>query len=283
MHAIRYLRPLVVAVVLLLPAAAALAQAQPAQKEYEPKPYQEGKDVIWLPTPQDMVEKMLAMAKVGSRDFVIDLGSGDGRTVITAARKFGARAMGIEYDPDMVEYSIRAAAREGVAGKVKFVKADLFETDFSAATVVTMYLLSALNLKLRPKILGLKPGTRIVSHSFDMGEWKPDRTATLGGNTAFLWIVPARVAGVWELPDGEITLTQNFQMIGGALKAGDRTVPIGGGRLRGDQISFSARGAAYSGRVSGRRIEGSVKSGGKTTGWSATLRAGNPVSSPPSR
>ena len=121
MNAIQTLRPLVVAAVLLLPAAGALAQAQPAQKEYEPKPYQEGKDVVWLPTPQDMVEKMLAMAKVGARDFVIDLGSGDGRTVITAAKKFGARALGIEYEPDMVEYSIRAAAREGVAGKVKFV------------------------------------------------------------------------------------------------------------------------------------------------------------------
>ena len=281
MNAIRYLRPLVVAMALLLPAAG--AQAQPAQKGYEPKPYQEGKDVIWLPTPQDMVEKMLAMAKVGPRDFVIDLGSGDGRTVITAAKKFGARALGIEYEPDMVEYSIRAAAREGVADKVKFVKADLFETDFSQATVVTMYLLPALNIKLRPKILGLKPGTRIVSHSFDMREWKPDRTATLGGNTAFLWIVPAKVAGVWELPNGEITFTQNFQMIEGALRAGDRTVPISGGRLRGDRISFSARGAAYSGRVDGSRIEGSVKADGKTTGWSATLRAGNPVSSSPSQ
>jgi SAM-dependent methyltransferase len=283
MIAIRYVGPLVVAAALLWPAAGALPQSQPAQKEFEPKPYQEGKDVIWLPTPQELVDKMLQMAQVGPRDFVIDLGSGDGRTVITAAAKFGARAMGIEYNPDMVEYSTRAAAKEGVAGKVKFVKADLFETDFSEATVVTMYLLPAINLKLRPKILDLRPGTRVVSHAFDMGEWKPDRTETFEGKTAFLWIVPAKVAGVWQLPQGELTLRQDFQRLEGALRTGERTVPISGGRLRGDQIGFSAGGADYSGRVSGSRIEGSVKTGGATSNWSATLRAGNPVSSPQSQ
>ncbi len=280
MNAIRQLRPLIAAVALLLPASGALAQAQPAQNAYEPQPYQEGKDVIWLPTPQELVDKMLEMARVGPKDFVIDLGSGDGRTVIAAAKKFGARAMGIEYNPDMVEYSSRAAQKEGVAGKVKFVKADLFETDFSQATVVTMYLLTDLNLKLRPKILDLKPGTRVVSHAFDMGEWKPDRTETVDGKTAFLWIVPAKVAGIWQLPQGELTLKQRFQTVEGTLNLGERVTPIANGRLRGNQLSFSAGGAAYSGRVSGDRIEGSVKSGATTSSWSATLHAGNPVSSP---
>ena len=247
---------------------------------YEPQPYQEGKDVIWLPTPQELVDKMLQMAQVGPKDFVIDLGSGDGRTVITAAKKFGARAMGIEYNPEMVEYSTRAAQKAGVAGKVRFIKADLFETDFSAATVVTMYLLSTLNLKLRPVILDLKPGTRVVSHAFDMGEWKPDRTETVEGKTAYLWIVPARVAGAWQLPQGELTLKQNFQAVEGTLRLGERITPIAHGRLRGDQLNFSAGGTEYSGKVGGNSIEGSVKSGGNQSKWSATRRADSPAPAP---
>lgn len=268
-----------VAAALLWLAAAALAQAQPAAKEYEPKPYQEGKDVVWLPTPQAVVNKMLDLAKVTARDTVIDLGSGDGRTVITAAKR-GARALGIEYNPDMVEYSTRAAAKEGLAGKVRFMKADLFETDFSTATVLTMYLLPDINLKLRPKILDLKPGTRVVSHAFDMGEWKADRTATVDGKTAFLWIVPAKAAGVWQLPQGELTLVQNFQMVTGTLRTGKRTVLVNGGRLRGDQITFSAGGGAYRGNVRASSIEGTVKSGGTATKWSATRSAAGPAAAP---
>jgi SAM-dependent methyltransferase len=264
----------------LLACLVATGIAQPTAKTYEPQPYQEGKDVIWLPTPQELVDKMLQMAQVGPKDFVIDLGSGDGRTVITAAKKFGARAMGIEYNPEMVEYSTRAAAKEGVAGKVRFIKADLFETDFGEATVVTMYLLSTLNLKLRPKILDLKPGTRVVSHAFDMGEWKPDRTETVEGKTAFLWIVPAKVAGAWQLPQGELTLQQNFQAVEGTLRLGERITPITNGRLRGDQLSFSAGGAEYSGKVGGNSMEGSVKAGGNQSKWSATRRAGSPASAP---
>ena len=202
MIAIRSVVPLVVAVALLLPAAGAFAQAQPAHKEYEPKPFQEGKDVVWLPTPQALVDKMLDMAKVTPNDYVIDLGSGDGRTVITAAKKFGARAMGIEYNPDMVELSKRNAAKEGVSGKANFIKADIFESDFSQATVITMYLLPQLNVKLRPKILDLKPGTRIVSHAFTMEEWTADQTDSFEGRTAYLWIVPAKVEGTWRLPQG---------------------------------------------------------------------------------
>ncbi len=280
MIATRYLRQLAITLALLWPAVGALAQAQPAPKEYQPQPYQEGKDVIWLATPQAVVDKMLQMAQVGPRDFVIDLGSGDGRTVITAAKKFGARAMGIEFNPDLVEYSTRAAAKEGLAGKVRFMKADLFEADFSEATVITMYLLSQLNLKLRPKILGLRPGTRVVSHAFDMDEWKPDRTETVEGKTAYLWIVPAKVAGVWQLPQAELTLRQEFQMLEGTLKMGERAVPISGGRLRGDQIRFRAGGADYSGKVSGNSIEGGVKSGDNQSKWSATRLAASAASAP---
>ena len=158
--------------------------------------------MIWVPTPQALVDKMLDMAKVTPNDYVIDLGSGDGRTVITAAKR-GARALGIEYNPDMVELSKRNAAKEGVSGKANFVKADIFESDFSQATVITMYLLPQLNLKLRPKILDLKPGTRIVSHAFTMEEWTADQTDSV--RTAaprYLWIVPAKVEGTWQLAAG---------------------------------------------------------------------------------
>ena len=232
-----------------------------------------------MPTPQSLIEKMLEMAQVRRQDFVIDLGSGDGRTVITAAKKYGVRAMGIEYNPDLVEYSTRAARQAGVGDKVRFIKADLFETDFSEATVVTMYLLTTLNLKLRPKLLDLKPGTRIVSHAFDMGDWKPDRTETADGRTAYLWIVPAKVAGDWQLPQGELTLRQSYQMVEGTLKVGDRSVPIVNGRLRGDQIRFNADGTEYSGRVSGDSIEGTLK-GAAAGAWSAARRSDNPVLSP---
>jgi len=264
------------------------AQPQSTQKQFEPSVGQEGKDVVWVPTSQELVNKMLDLAKVTASDYVIDLGSGDGRTVITAAKR-GARARGIEYNPDMVELSKRSAIKEGVTGKASFAKADLFESDFSQATVITMFLLPDINLKLRPKILDLKPGTRIVSNTFTMGEWKEDDTVTAGDEssnyyrTARLWIVPAKIEGTWQLAQGELTLRQSFQMVTGTLKTGGNNVPIANGRLRGDQLSFSTGGAAYSGRVNGSRIEGSVKAGSAVSDWSATLRAGNPVSSPQSR
>ena len=247
-----------------------LAQAQPA-KEYEPSVGQEGKDVVWVPTPQALVDKMLDMAKVTPKDYVIDLGSGDGRTVITAAKR-GSKALGIEYNPDMVELSKRNAAKEGVSDKANFVKADLFESDFSQAQVITMFLLPSINIKLRPKILDLKPGTRIVSNSFDMEDWKADETATASGCdhwcTAHLWIVPAKVGGTWKLPQGELNLKQTFQMISGTLRNGNVTTPISG-KLNGDQISFTAGAAQYTGRVNGNAIEGTVK-GGSDGKWSAT-------------
>jgi SAM-dependent methyltransferase len=247
------------------------AHAQSA-KGFEPQVGQEGKDVIWVPTPQALVDKMLDMAKVTPKDYVIDLGSGDGRTVITAAKR-GSKALGIEYNPDMVELSKRTAAKEGVSDKASFVKADLFESDFSQAQVITMFLLSSINLKLRPKILDLKPGTRIVSNSFDMAEWKPDETANIAGCsswcTAHLWIVPAKVGGVWTTPQGELTLKQTFQIITGTLKSGSVATPVTG-KLNGDEIIFSAGEAQYTGRVNGNSIEGTLKSGGK---WSASRGA----------
>jgi SAM-dependent methyltransferase len=252
------------ALALLLAAFSALAfaQAQKAPAPFEPTSGQEGKDVVWIPTPQVVVEKMLDMARVGPRDFVMDLGSGDGRTVIAAARR-GARALGVEYNSDMVEYSRRAAARQGVADKATFVKADLFETDFSKATVITMFLLPDINLRLRPKLLALKPGTRVVSNSFTMGDWQEDEKADLSGDpgcnvswcTALLWIVPARVAGVYKVPPGELTLKQRYQNLSGTLRTGGTTYAIQDGKVRGEGFSFTAGGRRYSGRMNGKTLE----------------------------
>jgi len=273
MNAYRPGHRILLALYLALVLACPFSQAQAAQGEYQPQVGQEGKDVVWVPTPQELVERMLDMAKVTPKDYVIDLGSGDGRTVITAAKR-GTRAHGIEYNPNMVELSKHNAAKEGVSDKATFAKADLFESDFSQATVITMFLLPTINIQLRPKILDLKPGTRIVSNSFDMGEWAADETARADGCsnwcTAYLWIVPAKVAGTWRLPQGDLTLKQDFQMISGTLKAGNNSTPISNGRLRGDQINFTAGGAQYTGRVNGNAIEGTIKSGGNDGKWNAT-------------
>jgi SAM-dependent methyltransferase len=250
---------------------AATAWAQATQKPFEPQVGQAGKDVVWVPTPQTLVDKMLDMAKVTPKDYVIDLGSGDGRTVITAAKR-GAKALGIEYNADMVELSKRSAAKEGVSDKASFIKADLFESDFSQAQVITMFLLSSINLKLRPKILDLKPGTRIASNTFDMGDWKPDETASLPGCnswcTAHLWIVPAKVEGTWTLPQGNLTLKQTFQNISGTLKSATGETPVNG-KLNGEQISFTAGGTTYTGTVSGNSMDGNAGS----NKWSATRAA----------
>jgi precorrin-6B methylase 2 len=265
MNASRVCRRFFFALFLLPLSAGAAAQAQPAKQEFKPEVGQEGKDVIWVPTPQELVEKMLDIAKVTPQDYVIDLGSGDGRTVITAA-KHGAKALGIEYNPDMVELSKRNAAKEGVSDKATFMKADLFEADLSQAQVITMFLLPDINLKLRPKLLNLKPGTRVVSNSFTMGEWQADETASVKNGcasycTAYLWIVPAKVDGTWHLSQGELTLKQTFQMVSGTLKTGNKAVPLNG-RITGDQIRFMAGGTEYQGRISVNTIEGNSKSGG---------------------
>jgi hypothetical protein len=238
-----------------------VAMAQ--DKPFEPQVGQAGKDVIWVPTPQALVDKMMELAKVTSADTVYDLGSGDGRTVITAAKR-GATAMGIEYNPDMVELSKKNAAKEGVTNKATFVKADLFETDFSKATVITMFLLPDINLRLRPKILDMKPGTRIVSNTFDMGDWTPDEIAnSVDGCTSYckanFWIVPAKVAGTWKLPQGELKLEQKYQMLTGTLRNGSTTSQISNGKMTGDQISFTVNGVQYTGKVNGSTMEGTWK------------------------
>src|SRR5207247_6551650 len=216
MNATRFTRRSLLALFLSVTLTGAYARAQ----QYEQHVGQEGKDVIWVPTPQALVDKMLDMAKVTPKDYVIDLGSGDGRTVITAAKR-GTRAHGIEYNPDMVELSKRNAANERVGDKATFVKADLFESDFSKATVISMFLLPSINLQLRPKILDLKPGTRVVSNTFTMEDWQPDEKATIEPCTqwctALLWIVPAKVDGTWRTPQGDLTLKQQFQVVSGTL------------------------------------------------------------------
>jgi precorrin-6B methylase 2 len=220
---------------------------------------------------------MLDLANVTAQDEVIDLGSGDGRTVIAAAKR-GARARGIEYNPEMVELSIANAKAEGVSDKATFVKADLFETDLSKATVITMFLLTDINLRLRPTLLTLKPGTRLVSNTFTMGEWEADATASAGEDctswcTALLWIVPARVEGTWTLTDlSTLTLSQSFQMVSGTLAKGTGTTAIEGGRLRGDEIRFTIGTSEYTGRVTGDSMVGTAKTGDKATHWSATRK-----------
>ncbi len=256
------------------------AQAPPDNKEYEPTEGQSGKDVIWLPTAQALAEKMLNLAQVTPQDYLIDLGSGDGRIVIAAAKR-GARAHGIEYNPDMVELSKRNAVREGVADKATFVKADLFESNFSAATVITMFLLPEINMKLRPAILDLKPGTRVVSNSFDMEDWKADQAVTVGKEEgcdsnyceAFFWIVPAKVEGRWKLSQGELLFKQTYQMISGDYTSGTSRTSITDGRLSGDQISFRIGDAHYAGRVAGASMEGTITSGNSTTKWTARRAA----------
>ena len=252
--------------------AQAPAAQTPAAQEYKPTVGQAGKDVVWVPSPQALVDKMLDMAKVTPADFVMDLGSGDGRTVITAAKR-GVRAMGVEYNPDMVALSRRNAAAAGVSDMATFVQADIFQTDLSKATVITLFLLPDLNVRLRPTLLTLKPGTRVVSNSFRMGDWDPDESLELGCDTwctAFLWIVPARAEGSWHLTKGELTLKQDFQKLTGTLKSGATTLVIANGKLRGDEISFSAGGAEYHGRVGDKAIEGTATNAGKTSAWKAT-------------
>jgi SAM-dependent methyltransferase len=251
------------------------AIAQPAPS-FEPKVGQRGKDVVWVPTNQKLVDKMLDMAKVTPDDYVIDLGSGDGRTVITAAKR-GATAKGIEYNPDMVALSKQNAEKEGVTAKATFEKADIFESDFSKATVITMFLLPSLNVKLRPKLLDMKPGTRLVSNSFDMGDWRADQTVSLNGGevctshcTAYFWLVPAKVQGMWTTPQGELTLEQTYQDVKGTLKNGNVIAPVTEGKLTGDKIAFTAGGTRYTGTVTDKAITGKANSGGKETDWSAT-------------
>jgi precorrin-6B methylase 2 len=279
------------------------------EKGYQPKLGQKGRDIIWLPTSPEVVQKMLDVAKLTPSDFLMDLGSGDGCIVIAAAKR-GVRAVGIEYDPGLVAFSKGEAEKAGVSDKATFVTADLFATDFSKATVITMYLHPRLNMRLRPRLLDLKPGTRVVSHNFDMEDWKPDQVESykerrfgyeiqtqsprstsmdlenMANNQiepfyehrALLWIVPAKVAGVWTWPGGELTLSQKFQKIKGTLMVGGKKMPLRSAKLTGGQISFEvgagAGAIAYIGRVKGNTIEGVTRAGdGPENRWIASRRA----------
>ena len=269
---------------LLLPLALALPGCAIAQdKDYTPTVGQEGKDVIWVPTPQALVEKMLDMAKLTAKDIHFDLGSGDGRTVIAAAKR-GAQAFGVEFNPDMVVLSERAAAKEGVSARAKFINGDIFQTDFSKATVLTLYLLPSLNIKLRPTILKMMPGTRVVSHAFSMDDWQADQTENVEGRTGYLWIVPAPVEGSWRWnssgsgpKDYQVKLRQEFQKVEGEVVLDGKPGQLRDAKLRGDQISFTVLDASgvrrdFSGRVAGNAMQGVVKllDGSSEAKWSAT-------------
>lgn len=246
------------------------ALAQSAEMPVKPLVGQQGKDAIWVPTPGALIELMLDLARVTAQDKVIDLGSGDGRAVIAAAKR-GASARGIEFDANLVAISKASAQKEGVSDKARFERADIFATDFSDASVVVLFLLPDLNIRLRPSILNMKPGTRVVSNTFEMGGWLPDRVATLREECDFffckalLWIVPAKVAGEWTIEadgkSGMLSLKQQFQTFTGTVSNGGVFMPVSDGRLDGDRLTFVAAGTGYTGMVGGDSMEGTTTSG----------------------
>ena len=251
---------------------AALASANPgaSDKPYVPVRGQMGKDVMWIPTPKGLIDKMLTAAKVTSSDQVYDLGAGDGVIAITAARAFGAQAVGIEYNPKMADYARRMVQEAGVSDKVRIITGDIFKEDFSSATVVTLYLLPELNMQLRPTLLRMKPGTRVVSHAFGMGDWEPDEILTHDNARGYLWVVPVAVEGEWMLTGMQggpvrLSLRQVLQKIGGSLTRGNTSQPLLGARLRGQELFFQFVTAdrqvhTFSGEVSGGLISGTVSS-----------------------
>ena len=269
----------VVASLLLLVCGPAAAQ------KFEPQVGQAGKDVIWVPTPDDVVERMLTMAQLGPNDIHFDLGAGDGKIAIAAAKR-GARATGIEYNPEMAKFANERAQAAGVAGsgagKAIIRQADIFATDFSQATVITMYLLPGLNMKLRPQLLAMRPGTRVVSHSFTMEDWEADEFSSVDGRRAYFWVVPANVQGAWSFEaggtKGDLQLEQTFQKIHGSIGIGPVAAGLREARLRGSAIAFSYVDAAglrrdFGGTVTGAKMEGSFRDdkGGEGR-WSATKK-----------
>ncbi len=284
-HGLRTFRSLGLAAALALASQSALAQAPAPSANFEPQVGQAGKDVIWVPTPPELIETMLRAANVGPNDLVVDLGSGDGRIAIAAAKDFGARARGIEFNPDMAALATRNAEKAGVASRVQFIRGDIFEQDFRDATVVSMYLLTSLNMKLRPKLLEMKPGTRIVSNSFDLGDWAPDQNLNAGGRLGYYWVVPAKVAGNWRADlrgagiseAVELRLGQAYQKLDGRLMQGAAATALEGG-LRGEQITLRLAQPVggvreFTGTVNGDRIEGTARNAsGAAVSWSATRR-----------
>ncbi len=265
----------VVLAAMLIPATAH-AQGQARPEPFQPEVGQPGKDVVWVPSPMETVNRMLDVAQLTPQDFVVDLGSGDGRNIIEAAKR-GARALGVEYNPDMVELSKRNAEAAGVADRAQFVQGDMFAADFSKATVLALFLLPSNMLQLRAKFLDLQPGTRIVANTFSVQDWTPDHMETLDNCsswcTVLLYVVPAKVAGTWRVPQGELTLQQTYQMLTGTLTANGTTTPVNG-RLRGEQITLTAGNQELTGRVSGNVIEGTLRGAAGETRLTAT-RASN--------
>jgi SAM-dependent methyltransferase len=259
-------------------AAGAVAAAAAAPKPFVPITGQAGKDVIWVPTPFALIEKMLDMAEVTPEDFVMDLGSGDGRNIIAAAKR-GARGLGVEFNPDMVELSKRTAAKEGVSDLAKFAQGDMYEADISRATVLALFLLPENLERLKPKFLELQPGARIVMNGFAISGWNPDATEQIEGDcdawcTALLYVVPAKVAGRWRLPAGELAIEQKYQTLSGTFVAGGACMPVTNARLRGERISFTANGSNYVGRVDGDTMSGTME-GGASGAWSAVRAESN--------
>ncbi len=242
---------------LLVVALAATATAQ--QKPFEPTVGQAGKDVVWVPTPPELVEKMMDMAQVGPNDVVMDLGSGDGRNIIAAAKR-GATAIGVEFNPDMVALSTRLAKEAGVAGKATFVQGDMYTADISKANVMALFLLPDNLRKLTDKFYNLKPGSRLVLNTFAIPEWEADVSETIQGEcvswcTSLLYFVPAKVAGTWKTPQGELVLNQTFQNVTGTLTMNGKPVNVTG-KLRGEQITLTVGEQQLAGTVNGDRIEG---------------------------
>ena len=275
-------RSVAASLVLAMLATAPIACAQ----QFKPYVGQQGKDVVWVPTPDEVVERMLNMAQTKSEDYVIDLGAGDGKIAITAAKKFGARALGIEYNPDMVAHAQTNARAAGVLGKAQIVQGDIFATDFTQATVLTMYLLPSLNMKLRPQILAMRPGTRVVAHAFNMEDWEPDETSDIDGRRAYLWIVPASVNGRWamELSGGggseklSLNFDQKFQRIDGtaylgAIQAGLREPRLSGARISFAYVDNKGVRRDFTGRVNRTTMEGSFRTeSGQEGRWSAAKK-----------
>ena len=252
----------------------AFAQEPAAQKPFEPVSGQDGKDVVWIPSPPDMVEKMMEMAHVGPGDLVMDLGSGDGRNIIAAAKR-GARGVGVEYNPDMVALSRRLAQEAGVADAARFVEADMYTYDITGANVLALFLLPVNMNRLAPKFLNLAPGSRVVSNTFGIDGWEADQRATLPRTSGceswcdvLLWIVPAKVAGAWKLDNGSLELVQDHQRLKGTLKVRGKAQPITGS-LRGSAITITAGGATYTGIVDGSTIAGTVTSPAGESPWRA--------------
>jgi hypothetical protein len=265
-------RPVIALVLAFVCAAASIPAARQEGGQIDaPRLNQPGKDVQWVPTPSALVEKMLDLAELTPKDRLVDLGSGDGVLVIAAARR-GARARGIEYDRKLVEFSKRKAAEAGVSQLTRFVRGDIFKSDFSDATVVTTFLLPSMNLRLRPTFLAMKPGTRIVANTFGIADWQPDGSVTIAPCerwcTALLWVVPAHVGGTWRTPKGALTLTQQFQMVSGTLGQ----EPIESGHLRGDEIFFTVGNTSYAGRVDGSRMRVSATVDGRVIEWTAVAQ-----------